>query len=177
MVSSAKTCEPVSVEFVVWGTTLTRNSGDLSRDNIDLYVNDIRKAFAEAADECGFPLKIEMGIPVRVDAIFFTAERSKGGMLKTTKPDHDNLIKVVNDALKGPDGVISDDDQIVVASQMKMYQRDRSGVIIRITLIQDDSDLKGPDWQKLIARFGLEPVKPFSSKTQPSIDILPTGTN
>lgn len=95
---------------------------------------DYKKEIAKAAKEEGMK-PFDKDLPLTLSVCFFiTKPKSTKRRYPTVKPDLDNLVKAVKDALKGI--AWHDDSQVVDSSESKRYAHSAPGVMIRVSEIK-----------------------------------------
>ncbi|MFD2757073.1 RusA family crossover junction endodeoxyribonuclease [Gulosibacter faecalis] len=139
----------MSIDFTVEGVPapqgsknafVTQKQGERPRAVVVDKNPDALKAWREqvrvAARATG--ARIERGVPVRVDLIFWMPRgKTVKRELPTVKPDLDKLTRAIGDALTDS-WLIADDSQIVTSTQTKKYatETEPAGVRIRVTQLE-----------------------------------------
>lgn len=104
----------------------TGKSMSMTPEKTVLYENFIKEQFLQSAD--GFYLEVDIPVTLRIVARFLPpkSESKKvkqqmldGMILPLKKPDMDNIVKVVADALNGV--AYHDDTQVVLVAAKKAY--------------------------------------------------------
>lgn len=104
----------------------TGKSVSMTPDNTALYENFIKQQYLQSAEgtffEAGTPVAIHMVIrflPTKSVSKKKQAQMLEGAILPLKKPDIDNVVKVICDALNGV--AYHDDTQVVVLNAKKVY--------------------------------------------------------
>ena len=122
---------------------LQRNMS-MTPENTVLYENLIKGMYLNAADgtyfEAGKPVKLEVTakfVPTASTSKKKRTEMLEGRIKPLKKPDIDNIVKVVADALNGV--AYKDDTQIIYAVAKKEHA-DTEGLSITVTAIDSDEN-------------------------------------
>lgn len=120
----------------------------ITPDNTVLYENLIKTMFCNAAEKVGFCMTdlpvFEDKVPVRLEVCAMYAvpksatKKAKAEMLigkvrPCKKPDMDNIIKCIADALNG--AAYKDDTQVCAVDARKIYSVAEEGVMVRVMRI------------------------------------------